>query len=298
VRFPLQLILDELDPDPTRSLPAARQMGFSACAIRMVGSNRFPYISEDDYRWLQEQSKSGLIASVSPGLNKDVFVAEQARHLAQVDFPMCVQRARGLGARDISLFSWAKPDEALPPIHSEGLSPSAPGEDMADALRVMARIAGAAGMTLSLEIGYQCWGDSGRAVRELIEAAGEESLRIIWDPCNSLAGRSWWTQRHPEVTLPADVAEYLLEELDLIFPLISNVHVRDMTLDRDGWSYVFAGQGLVPWPLLLRALRKKGYQGPLTVEHHLAPLDKEKATLHTARFLEELMKEPNNGSTA
>lgn len=273
-------------------------MGFSACAIRMVGPDRFPHIAEDDYRWLQEQSKPGLIASVSPGLNKDAFVTDQARHLARVDFPMCVERAGCLGARDISLFSWAKPDEALPPSRSGALSPSAPREDMADALREMAKIAGAEGMTLSLEIGYQCWGDSGRAVRELIEAAGGESLRIIWDPCNSLAGRSWWTQRHPDVTLPADVAEYLLEELDLIFPLISNVHVRDMTLDRDGWSYVFAGQGIVPWPLLLRSLREKSYTGPLTVEHHLAPPDKEKATLHTARYLEELMKEPNDGSTA
>lgn len=289
--LPIHLILDELDWDPRKALPVALDLGLRTFGLRMFNDHRFPRVPEDDHRWLEDLHDRDVCRFdvITPGINKGPFEPDECARMLDVDLRLCLDRARRLDVPEISLFSWAKTADAeLPPAPGE-LSPSAPFDAMVDALRQAADRAAAVDRRISVEVGYQCWGDTGLGVDRMLRAADRPNLGLLWDPVNSLSGRIWWGRVDPAAPPLGDPLRVLLEELEAVAPRIVGVHVRDVVFEPPDWRYVLLGEGALDWPILLRALWDHGYRGSLTIEHHIQPPDKECATRHTLAALKPML---------
>lgn len=287
--LPIHLILDELDWDSRKALPVALELGFSDFGLRMFNQQRYPDVNDEDQRWLEDlhDRKICRFDVISPGTNKDRFEAGAAERFLREAMPLCLERARRLGVPEISLFSWAKADDALQPAPGANLSPSMPFDAIAACLRRAAELTAAVGITLTIEVGYQCWCDTGLGAAELLRAINHPAVRMLWDPVNSLSGRVWWQQRRAQPALITQPMEILRAELEQIAPLIAGVHVRDVVLEPTAWRYVLLGEGVVNWPELIAELLQKGYRGALTVEHHIQAPRKEEATRHSLEYLKQ-----------
>lgn len=291
MKFATHLMLDEADEDPVVAAALAREIGAEACAVRIINGRRYPFVTEADHNLLQRLRLEGLkIHSLSPGIGKKFWDGGEAALVEFEQFPFVVDCAKRLGASDISIFSWLKTATARPPKAAGHASPDAPHEEIAALLRRLGDLAGTAGLTLSVEVGYQCWADSGQAVWRLLEAARHPALQIAWDPCNSWSGLIWWSRRNPAPFPLPHIGDYLALDLAALPDRISAVHLRDMIpFEGDpGWAYVLPGHGAIDWPDLMARLRARGYHGPLTIEHHMPSAEKARSTRHAAAFLHNL----------
>jgi len=277
----IDCVLDEMSWNVAAALSGANQVGLRYGVVRMCGETRFPEVSESDWTLLDSAVESGrlVVKNVSPGLYKEDFTATDLNARIARDVAQTSIGARRLRASAVSLFSWKKsPGAAAPPIGEP--SPAMPGE-LPKYIRLLADGLHAEGMTPLLENCYWQWGDSGAATAELIRRSGSANLRLLWDPANSIAARWDW---HREVGAGEFAAtELLLGELRDASSLVGGVHVRDIALDANGWKWVPLGDGVIDWNRILRALDEIGYEGPLTIEHHLP--NKIEATRHAFNFL-------------
>lgn len=289
--FPIHLVLDELDWDPRKALPIALTLGFEAYSLRMMNQNRFPHVPPEDHEWLESLREEEVCRFdvITPGVNKDLYDAAAATRLLREDLPLCLERATRLDCPSISLFSWAKPADAPAPASPDELSPGMPFEAITETLQRACEQAERADVGLTIEVGYQCWCDTGLGAAKLIRAVNHPRLQMLWDPCNSLSGRTWWQRRLPAPASIGDPMTILLDELHAIAPLIDGVHVRDEVLTPGDWRYVLLGEGDVKWPVILQALVDAGYSGAVTVEHHIPAPDKERATRHTIAQLRTIL---------
>lgn len=288
VNLPLHLILDEADRDPAVAADLAREIGAEACTVRLVRDQRYPMVGESDHELLSRLRCEGLrYYCVSPGTGKIPYDHAAALRASSEELPRAVEGAVRIGAGDISVFSWLKSESAAHPACPGDLSPSAPREQMAETLHLMAAKAGAAGLTLSIEVGHQCWADSGRAAWQLIKEADHPALRVLWDPCNAIGGCIWWSRRTGSAAPTPEANSFLEDDLTALPDCISSVHVRDMVSvpSEPGWAYVLIGEGILDWPRIVRRLLERDYQGPLTIEHHMPEAMKARATRHTAAYL-------------
>lgn len=294
MRFPIHLILDEIDWDPRKALPVGREIGVQAFGLRMFNNDRYPRVSAESHHWLEDLYDRGLCRFdvISPGFNKDAFDPATLDRLVEEELSLSLAHAKRLGVQQISLFSWAKPTDAALPSNPGELSSSMPFDDIVRAFRRMAEKAGRENLIISIEVGWQCWGDSGLGVARILREVDHPCLRMLWDPCNSLSGRTWWGRQYPDAPQVDDPMRLLLEELDQIADLIVGVHVRDEILKSPAWDYVRLGEGQVDWEILTHALWEHGYRGPLTIEHHIPAPDKESATRHAMQYLKKLMNNP------
>ena len=288
MKFPIHAIMDEIDADPRRALALAQELGIEKLGLRMFPSGRYPVISPEDTQWVKDRYENNDIQYdvVTPGINKDIFNADTIDRMVDEELPLSIEAAKTIGVREISLFSWAKTQNAALPVRFGGLSPSLPA-GLIDAFGRLTERAARDDMYVSIEVGWQCWGDSGLGVGEIIRQVGHDRLRLLWDPCNALRGRLWWSQFFPDMEPLGDPTQTLLDELDAVADLIVGVHVRDCTLETATTEYVNLGEGVVNWKALLRRLWDRGYRGPLTIEHHLPT--KNPATRHAAGYLKQLM---------
>lgn len=282
MRAKIECVLDEIDWNIAKGLAGADELGVRNVIVRMCGETRFPDITPQDQQLLDEALAGGhvVVTAVSPGLYKDDYNETGLDVRITEDVTRVASGARRLGASVISLFSWKKPPHAAPPFGDEP-SPTCPCV-LPDYLRMLGDCIHAEGMTPLLENCYWQWGDSGAATAELIRRSECDHLRLQWDPANSIAAR-WDWHRATAAGAPFDAMDLLLRELDVVAPLISGVHVRDISLTAAGWKWVPLDEGVIDWSVLLAALEAKGYDGPLTIEHHLP--DKIAATRHAFQFL-------------
>lgn len=288
VNLPLHLILDEADPDPAIAAGLAREIAAEACTVRLVRDQRYPMVAKADHELLDRLRCEGIrYHCVSPGIGKIPYDHAAATTAASEEMPRAVEGAVGIGAVDISVFSWLKTESATHPVRPGELSPSAPRKQMAETLHLMAAMAAAAGLTLSIEVGHQCWADSGHAAWRLIKEADHPALRVLWDPCNAIGGCIWWSRRGGSPSPPPEANAFLEDDLTALPDCISSVHVRDMVAvsSAPGWAHVLIGEGILDWPGIVRRLLERGYQGPLTIEHHMPAVMKARATRHTAAYL-------------
>jgi len=60
-----------------------------------------------------------------------------------------------------------------------------------------------------------------------------------------------------------------IEEFDIVAPYIANVHIKDIRPVQGDPEWVPAGEGIVDYAAHFRALRRIGYQGPISLEPHM-----------------------------
>ncbi len=140
---------------------------------------------------------------------------------------------------------------------------------MASACEQLARHAGAAGATFAIETGPE----TGRTLRMFIDAIGAEGLGVNFDPAN----------------LAMVISEDVVDAVEQLGPFIVHTHAKDGVNLRDndgevvygavpapegvdpwtGFKEVPLGEGDVPWPEYIAALKQAGFDGYLTIEREV-----------------------------
>jgi len=108
-------------------------------------------------------------------------------------------------------------------------------------------------MPANVLVGLETHGDfaSGRAVAELVEAVGDETVAIVWDVANTTAS-----------------GESVHEAADAVAPYLAHVHLRDAqpVAGTRFWRPVLAGRGSVRCDEALAVLRRLRYDGFVSFE--------------------------------
>lgn len=135
---------------------------------------------------------------------------------------------------------------------------------LVDELGILVEHARAAGVAIALEPVRTTPLCSAERIQSLFAAIDSPHLRLIFDPANLIA-----------VDQVSDQPAYFGELLDSILPRVSLVHAKDFAVTDSGTYTPAAGTGLLDWTAIFGALLRRGYDGPVVLEH-LTAADVEK----------------------
>jgi len=240
----------QLDLDPFREQPAAwadAEAVFRRAGIRVV-SGMFRTVGED-YSTPETIRLTG-------GLVPDGTWEENWRNLQ-----VTLRTAQRLGLKLLTTHAGFLPHDPQDPAFGK----------LAERLRKVARLLGAAGMTLGLETGQE----SGPALKAFLEHLGEPNVAVNFDPANMML----YENGDP------------IHALRLVGPWVHGCHLKDAvatTVPGTWGQEVQVGTGLVDWPAFFRTLTEIGYAGHLCFEHESG--DRRVEVIRSGRlFVEKLL---------
>lgn len=134
-----------------------------------------------------------------------------------------------------------------------------------------------AGLTLALENEHSCFAGSGGETAQLLALLNSSNLGVIWDP-----GNAFFTGETPYP-----------DGYEKVKARIVHVHIKDArrnpSTNEPEWALI--GEGEIDFPSQIKALKRDGFSGVLSLETHVAiPSSKEASRLSLQR-LSALMKE-------
>ena len=252
----LGIVSDEISRDFQEALRVCTELGIHRVEVRNLLQGRAPMCGEEAMKEAEALAeKAGVqITALSPGLFKYTEGRREFQHEMSEIYPIAADWAHRWNLPGLIVFGFHKPGatEATAPEFSSANPPVSVIEWLAEA----AERAAADGLLLTIEPEPICWCDSGRATAELIRRVGSPSLRINYDPGNV----AWLENRDP------------LNELEIVAPLIANVHVKDLKPLTRGPGFpewVPAGEGMIDYAAHFRFLSEFGYNGPVSLEPHM-----------------------------
>jgi sugar phosphate isomerase/epimerase len=231
---------DEIASDVDVQLAVLQRHGIGHVDLRGVGERNVVELDDREALALREalQAHGLSTATIASPIGKEPADVDEAGLQRRITRAAAI--AHLLETDLVRVFAFQPPSDG-----------SAWRESSLRALGLLARCARETGITLLLENA-----PGTRAARiddavDLLEALGEDHLRMAFDPAGAL--------ECGETPYPDAYAR--------LKSWIRQVHVKD--LDANG-LVVPAGFGAADWPGLAGALRKDGYGGLLSLEPHLA----------------------------
>lgn len=260
----LGIVSDEISRDFGTALCVCRQLGIERVEIRNLSEGRAPMCGDAAMaaaeRMAREQETE--ITALSPGLFKLTDDEAAFRREMSEIYPRAAEWAHRWKLPGLIVFGFHKPGatEASAPEFSSANPPAW----LMDCLAEAGERAAADGLDLMIEPEPVCWCDSGRATVELIRRVGSRALKVNYDPGNV----AWLEDRDP------------IDELEVVRPLIANVHVKDLkplVMGPGFPEWVPAGEGMIDYRAHFRAL--EGYTGPVSLEPHMGEIGRCKEAL-------------------
>lgn len=252
----LGIVADEISRDFRQAVRIGMQAGLRRYEVRFLRSGRAPICDRRELLEVESiRDGEGIeITALSPGLFK--HTADQAafvKEMAEV-FPRAVEWAERWRLGNLIVFGFGKPGATE---DNADLVPSEnPPDWVVDALAEAGALADQARLKLLIEAEPICWADTGAATAHLIRRSGSSAIGINYDPANVA-----WALRRDAI-----------DEFDLIADLIGNVHVKDQ-LDAPRGSgrptWVVPGEGMMDYRPHFDALKRIGYNGPISLEPHM-----------------------------
>jgi sugar phosphate isomerase/epimerase len=251
----LGIVADEISRDFREAERIGAQAGLRRYEIRFLKSGRAPVCDREELLEIERiRDGEGLeITALSPGLFKWTRDAETFRREMAELFPRAVEWAHRWHLPAVIVFGFCKPGA------TEANADTIPSDNLPqwviDSLAEAGARAEAENLKLLIEAEPVCWADTGAATVNLIRRANSPAIGINHDPCNA----AWMRRRDP------------LDEFDLCAPFIANVHIKDqLDAPRGGGmpAWVMPGEGMLDWRAHLAALKRIGYNGPISLEPH------------------------------
>ena len=252
----LGIVADEISRDFREAVRIGMQAGLRRYEVRFLRSGRAPICDRRELLEVESiRDGEGIeITALSPGLFKHTADrAAFAKEMAEV-FPRAVEWAERWRLGNLIVFGFGKPGATE---DNADLVPSEnPPDWVVDALAEAGALADQARLKLLIEAEPICWADTGAATAHLIRRSGSSAIGINYDPANVA-----WALRRDAI-----------DEFDLIADLIGNVHVKDQ-LDAPRGSgrptWVVPGEGMMDYRPHFDALKRIGYNGPISLEPHM-----------------------------
>ena len=250
------IVADEIDRDFAKAVKISTSLGIRRYEIRGLKSGRVPMCSDEDLREVEEiAAGEGIeITAISPGLFKLTDdEAGFAQAMSEV-YPKAAELAHRWSLPGLIVFGFHKPGATEE--NAATLASVPVPQQVVDWLSKAGERAAADGLLLMMEPEPICWADTSRIAALMIERCGSKSVRINYDPGNV----AWFEQRDP------------IGEFDAAAPWIANVHIKDLLPTQSGQArpqFVPAGEGMIDYRAHFVALKKSGYQGPISLEPHM-----------------------------
>ena len=233
----LGIVADEIHKDFGAAVAIGKPLGLLRYEVRNLKSGRFPMCDAQEIAQVEEiVAREGVeITAISPGLFK--HTGDEQAFRAEMDdlYPRAAEWAHHWRLPGIIVFGFAK---------------GSPVDAVVGWFGRASERARADGLILMIEPEPICAVDTACGAAGVIRGTGAESLRINYDPGNV----GWLTGEDP------------IEEFDSAAPFISNVHVKDLT---PGPVWLPAGEGIIDYRAHFAALRRIGYDGPVSLEPHM-----------------------------
>lgn len=244
------IVADEISRDFGTSVRIGKTLGLLRYEVRNLVTGRAPLADVQEMLDVERiaEREEVEITALSPGLFKYTKdAAGFARDMSEI-YPKAVEWAHRWHLPGLIVFGFHK--SGATESNAGSFASSAPPSQVIDWLAEAGARAAADGLLLMVEPEPICWADTGRAAANLIRRARASSIRINYDPGNV----AWLTNRDP------------LDEFDVVSEYIANVHVKDY---RPGPQWLPAGEGIINYRAHFAALRRIGYQGPVSLEPHM-----------------------------
>ena len=252
-------ITDEFSPDLDVAVEAMAAVGMTGAELRVVWGKNIVDLTDEEVdraRAVVEAKGMTVISIASPVLKcvlpdapaiderfqQDVFgskhtFADQPR-LAARAFDVCERT----GAKILRVFSYWRT-----------VDPAACFGRIVEALRALADEGQRRGIVIGLENEHACNIGTGADTARVLAAIDHPALQMIWDPANALvAGETPYPDGYRH--LPA--------------ARIVHVHVKDCHVSGHTPTWGPVGEMSVDWRGQLRALKRDGYHGDVSLETH------------------------------
>ncbi|HEX5324728.1 MAG TPA: sugar phosphate isomerase/epimerase [Capsulimonadaceae bacterium] len=278
----LSVITDEIDNDLDHALDVMAEYGVRKAELRTIWDKNIAD-APDEYidRVQTALKKRGVtVAAIASPFYKCDLTDDSAEGpagplhdatarglAAQIDLlNRCIEIASRLDTRMIRVFTFWKRGPLTPAIE----------ERIVDAFSEPVQIAERAGVTLVIENEHACYIGTGAETARVLTKIGSPNVKAVWDPGNAFCAG--------EVPYPMGY--------DAILPFIEHVHAKDARRtgpDKEEWCVI--GEGEIDWAGQIRALKKAGYSGLVSLETHYGKPTKEAASRACLAALKKLVEE-------
>ena len=233
---------DEIDPDLSTQCRLLNQLGITHIEFRSAWDVNVLDLSDaqlEDVRSILAEHHLA-VSSIGSPIGKINIEDDFADHVVRMQRALVV--AQKLDAPYIRVFSFFLRPDQLPADHRD---------EVIRRMRVLAEMAGAAGVVLLHENEKEIFGDIPERVLDIVESVNLPSLKLAWDAANFVqVGVTPFTQAYP-----------------MLRPHTVYIQIKDALLDSG--EVVPAGEGDGQLPQTISALLADGYDGFFSMEPHL-----------------------------
>ncbi len=238
------LLTDTVTPDLDRALHYAGLWGVEAVELRTVGGagERVPFVNEKKLRRRLEEMEFD-VAAIVPGVFEGAATDRVARLNEVVALRETLDFAARIGCPLVVVSAFAADDFDA--------------EKAVDVLRRAGDAAARAGRTLAVLNEIDSAHPTGAALATLLERADHPHVRAAWSPADALQN-----------------GENVADGLAALGSRVSLVRYRDGQGMGEAWEEAIPGEGQIDWAAQLAALRKQGFDGPVSLDVRVLPKPK------------------------
>jgi len=241
--FKIAAFGDEIDNDIEKQAQVFNEEDIRHLELRVWGDATLVELSRDEQKRMKDviDEHNISVADIASPIGK-VFIADDFEE--QFDLlRKYVDAAELFETNMIRVFSYYCPQDRPPEEFSD---------EVIGRMRRKAEYAAEKGIILIMENERWLYGNIGDRCLKILKAVDSPSLRLAFDPQNFLA----------EGEMP------FTENFEKLADYIAHVHIKDGKLNEPD-TFVYAGEGDGQLRELLRELKKRDYQGFLSLEPHL-----------------------------
>lgn len=248
---------DEASDTLEGQIAVCRELGWTGIDLRTVDGYNIVDLPEARFTELVTGLSAADLRVVSFGSR----IANWSRSLHDPfeqdldDLDRAIPRMRTLGVPFLRVMSYRPPED-----------PDAPevSREIIRRLRLLAARAEDAGIVLTHE-NCETWGGlSYEHTLQLLEGIDSPAFKLVFDTGNPPA-----TIDHRDDAAPG-TRQDALEFYRQVRQAVVHVHIKDARVDDNNVVYTWPGEGSGRIPEILTELRENGYDGPFSIEPHMA----------------------------
>ncbi|MDR3690655.1 MAG: TIM barrel protein [Fimbriimonas sp.] len=242
-RFTLSAFADEISPDLKVQVETLERLGVSGLDLRSVDGVNVLDLSQDDLQRVHDMcGERGLhVQAIGSPVNKVQFdLLNEAREYDRLK--KAIRAAHRVNVKRVRIFTPMVPDQ----LHDQM------AEKVIAWMFAQKRLAEGEGIVLIHENDDRYWAAHPTNAKRLMEEIGGENFRFAYDFANTVL-QGYRTMK---------------DWFPWIIPYIDTLHIKDAI--EESHQIVPAGEGEGQLLEGIEALVEAGWQGPLTIEPHLA----------------------------
>ncbi len=242
------IVTDEISMDVKKAFDYGKEWGVRNFELRNIWGKRVPRLEKEEVKRLKNliDEYNVKITALSPGIFK-IPLSDPAMKIHKGELLEDTFRlGKDLKVNKIIIFGIKREER-----DAEGAINKA-----IEHISEIVLTAEKEGFEILIENEPGCWADTAENTLKILKEINKPHFKLNWDPGNAAWGN--------DIPYP--------DGYRLIKGYVANVHFKDVRKTDQGCEWATVGRGEINWEGQLKALKKEGYRGIITIETHLEPL--------------------------